>query len=179
MGKKGFTLLEIVIVIIIIGVMTGLALPKLASMIKASHASEAIQAFNIINKSMQRCLMMNDINESRLSACASLWDSGCFGDFDDLGISNPFDSPGSHFSFTGSFGGSCFTNITGSLSYCYSRLAALKGGSSVDFLRLLYCSGSANGTTCANDLCLKVAGGTTIGGSGVFKGVKIGPGIIN
>ena len=58
--KKGLTLLELIIVIIIVGVLTGLALPRLFSFIESSRATEAISTIAILRSAMERYYLMNN-----------------------------------------------------------------------------------------------------------------------
>jgi prepilin-type N-terminal cleavage/methylation domain-containing protein len=53
-SKKGFTLIEIVIVIVIIGVLATLTLPKITGQIEASRAAEAMSMFGIIKRSAEQ-----------------------------------------------------------------------------------------------------------------------------
>lgn len=55
--KQGFTLLEVVIVIVIIGVLTSLALPRLFLMVERSRASEAIAIISTLRSAMERCYL--------------------------------------------------------------------------------------------------------------------------
>ena len=57
--RSGFTLLEIIIVIIILGVIAGLALPKLAGNIECSRGMEALNLFPAIRGSIDRCIVKN------------------------------------------------------------------------------------------------------------------------
>ena len=57
-NKKGFTLLEIIVVVIIIGVLASLALPKFFATVEFSRSSEALQNLGAIKQSVQRCLLM-------------------------------------------------------------------------------------------------------------------------
>ena len=61
-NKSGFTLLEIIIVIIIVGVLASLALPRLFSTVEFSRSTEALNAIGMIRKSMERCFLTNDTN---------------------------------------------------------------------------------------------------------------------
>ena len=56
--KEGFTLLEIIVVIIILGVLAGLALPRLFSNIEFSRSAEALNAIGVIRGSVERCALM-------------------------------------------------------------------------------------------------------------------------
>ena len=86
-NKKAFTLLEIIIVIIIIGVLASLALPRLFSVVEYSRSSEAMVAFTSIRASMERCYLMNN---GSYSSC----------NMDALDIPDPTSSPNSHFEYS-------------------------------------------------------------------------------
>ncbi len=60
-NKSGFTLLEIIIVIIIVGVLASVALPKLFSTVGFSESAEAMNSMGVVRKSIERCrLVRND-----------------------------------------------------------------------------------------------------------------------
>jgi len=59
-AKKGFTLLELLVVIIIIGVIVSLALPNFFRLIEFSRGNEALNASISIRSAMERCGMRNN-----------------------------------------------------------------------------------------------------------------------
>lgn len=59
-NKRGFTLLEIIIVIIIIGVLASLALPRFFKTVEFSRASEALANLSSIRSAMQRCYVIDN-----------------------------------------------------------------------------------------------------------------------
>ena len=69
-NKSGFTLLEIIIVIIIVGVLASVALPRLFSTIEFSRSAEAINTLGVIRSSVLRCGLMrsNDISTCNVFA---------------------------------------------------------------------------------------------------------------
>lgn len=89
-----FTLLELVIVIIIIGVLASLALPRLFSMVKYSKSAEAIAMFGTMRRGFEKCLLMNN---NEFFYCSGAWGTptsfGYAGFMDtwtrQLGIENP------------------------------------------------------------------------------------------
>ncbi|HRZ40295.1 MAG TPA: prepilin-type N-terminal cleavage/methylation domain-containing protein [Candidatus Omnitrophota bacterium] len=90
---QGFTLLELIIVIIIVGVLASIALPKLFSVVEGSRAAEALAAISSIRSSMERCYLMSNGTYfgCQINTYAPTNDS--------LDIENPEKSPGAHFRY--------------------------------------------------------------------------------
>ena len=59
-NKSGFTLLEIIIVIIIVGVLASLALPRLFNTIEFSRTTEALNVIGGLKRSADRCALANE-----------------------------------------------------------------------------------------------------------------------
>lgn len=55
---KGFTLLEVIIVIIIISVLTSLALPRYKKFIQQAYAAEAFSTMGVLKRAAERCILM-------------------------------------------------------------------------------------------------------------------------
>ncbi len=98
-NKKGFTLLEIIIVIIIVGVLASLALPRFFSTVEFSRSTEALNALGVIRKSIMRCGMIND----NVVGCSA---------FADIDVDNPGTEPGAHFSYAWAVTGANAFTIT-------------------------------------------------------------------
>ena len=85
-NTQGFTLLEIIIVIIIVGVLASLALPRFFKTVEYSRGTEALTSLNAIRQSMERCyLQRNDYTN-----CNS---------FGNLDLEDPATSPNNHFTY--------------------------------------------------------------------------------
>jgi len=56
--QKGLTLLEILIVLIIIGVSSGLAIPRFHKTIQYTYLAEAQMSINVIRQAMERCRLL-------------------------------------------------------------------------------------------------------------------------
>ena len=85
--RSGFTLLEVIIVIIIVGVLASLALPRFFSTVEYSRATEAMQAISTVRQSMERCYLMR---VSFTGPCSA---------FGSLDVEDPNTAPVAHFSY--------------------------------------------------------------------------------
>ena len=117
-NKKGFTLLEIIIVIIIIGVLASLALPRFFATVEFSRSTEALTAFTALRQSMERCYLSAGGNYQNCNNPNA------------LDLENPGLSPGAHFTYT----------ITSPVVRSYTLQATrngLDGGTTTDWIRLI------------------------------------------
>lgn len=115
-NKGGFTLLEIIIVLIIVGVLASMALPRLFATVEFSRSAEALSSFATIRGSMERCHLMR--NGTYV---------GC--DMPVLDITDPGTSPNAHFAYS----------ISGQSADGYTITAtrnALRGGTAGDTITL-------------------------------------------
>lgn len=74
--RSGFTLLEIIIVIIIVGVLASLALPRFFNTIEYSRSTEALNTIGVLKRAADRCAMANDAvngTTNNYSTCIT-WD---------------------------------------------------------------------------------------------------------
>ena len=58
-NKSGFTLLELIIVIIILGIVASLALPRFVRTAAGARAQEALTHLGVLRESMERCFVAN------------------------------------------------------------------------------------------------------------------------
>ena len=97
-NKSGFTLLEIIIVIIIVGVLASLALPRFFTTIEYSKAQEALHALTVLRQAMNRCYLFDsDFTSCTLAA---------------LAVEDPGTLPNAEFTYAVASGAATFT-ITG------------------------------------------------------------------
>ncbi len=96
--KSGFTLLEIIIVIIIIGVLASLALPRFFKTVEYSRATEALSHLSAIRQSVNRCFLTANTY------------AGCT--LANLDVDDPSAAAGTHFTYVVNIPGTAGTPFT-------------------------------------------------------------------
>ena len=140
-NRKGFTLLEVIIVVIIVGVLMSLALPRFFSVVEQSRGAEALQNISAIRGSIMRCSLK--LGNYASPGCNDLSGNG------NLDTADPTTAPNSHFGY-----GIASTGSTFSITATRNSRA---GGDASSIIWLFQ-----------NDL---TGGGVSKGGNGPFKGM--------
>ena len=86
-NRSCFTLLEIIIVIIIVGVLASLALPRFFSTVEFSRSTEALTSITAVRQAMERCYLQRN---GTYVNCALV----------NLDIENPGTAPNAHFTYS-------------------------------------------------------------------------------
>jgi len=115
-NQRGFTLLEIIIVIIIVGVLASLALPRFFRTVEYSRATEAFTNLNAVRQSMERCYLQR----SAYTNCNL---------FSNLDLEDPANSPNNHFTY--SFPAAAATTYT-----IRATRNTRDGGTATDYIEL-------------------------------------------
>lgn len=84
--RKGFTVLELIVVLIIVAVLASISLPRFFKVIESSRSAEALISISALRQAMERCYLQN--NGSYLNCTLNK-----------LSIENPGNSPNSHFTY--------------------------------------------------------------------------------
>lgn len=92
---KGFTLLEIIIVVIIIGVLASLAMPRYFKTVEYAKGQEALTSLSILRQAMNRCYLF----DFQYTKCA----------LTSLDVDDPGKLQGSHFSYSITSAATTFT----------------------------------------------------------------------
>jgi type IV pilus assembly protein PilE len=120
-NRSGFTLLEVIIVIIIVGVLASLALPRFFSTVEYSRGTEAMTGLSVSRQSIERCYLMR----SNYTGCNN---------YTLLDVNDPGTSPNAHFSYAVSTAATTYTIV--------ATRNTLDGGDGASVIRLTF-----NGTT--------------------------------
>jgi prepilin-type N-terminal cleavage/methylation domain-containing protein len=58
-GKKGFTILELLITVLIVGVLASLAIPRFGTMVQRVYVKEALENIGILRESFEVCYIQS------------------------------------------------------------------------------------------------------------------------
>lgn len=169
--RISFTLLELLIVIIVLGVLTSIGLPRLMRLVRRVYAVEGMSFLTAIHKETIRCLLMRNTNPE-------VYDGRRI-DLDICFFSDPPESmgPNVHFEYAG-----CVVdpNMSGP-GMCYCFLLLYKETMhlepfSLDILGLMHCNYNPVGTLCYDGgflglPCPEKKPGTSFFGTGAFEGI--------
>lgn len=91
--RKGFTLIEVLIVVVIIGVLASLILPRILAQTERAKAAEAFAAIGMIKRAAERQHDLMGrfplIGSGYIQSCADPNAGGSFGDWGVLGLQTP------------------------------------------------------------------------------------------
>ena len=142
-NKSGFTLLEIIIVIIIIGVLASLALPKLFATVEKSKATEALAAIGATRSALDRCRLQHGTYGSYTGGTCAAYTS-----LDMADPSSPL-AAGSHFTYV-------FSNMNTNTYTITATRNTYDGGDNTSTIEVIYS---------------EVSNTLTKSGTGVFSGI--------
>ena len=86
-NRSGFTLLEILVVIIIVGVLASVAMPTLFKNVERSRATEALNTLGIMKRSMDGCSMQFN---NQYNNCST---------YNAIAMTDPGTNAGTHFTY--------------------------------------------------------------------------------
>ncbi len=115
-NRSGFTLLEIIIVIIIVGVLASLALPRFFATVEYAKSTEALGSISALRQSLERCYLQRG---GTYVGCTLAT----------LDMNDPGTSPNAHFGY-----GISGASVTGYVITATRN--TLEGGTATDVIRL-------------------------------------------
>jgi len=161
-NSSGFTLLEIIIVIIIVSVLTSLALPRFFRLIELSRATEAVVNLKVIREAIERCYLMNYGNNGSC-ACVNV---GTAMQWDKISLDNLDNVPGARFNYVVSY---C-DNVTNTFKLSACRRPELATPSCVNNIELINNENGSFGTEPILYYTSGIYAGMQIGGAATFVG---------
>ena len=159
-NQSGFTLLEILVVIIIVGVLASVAMPLLFQNVERSRSSEALNTLGVIKRGIEACATQFNGNGATCNT------------FTAIGITNP--------SNTGGNGSSHFDYAIGAGTAAGAACAAAAGApagpvGNAPTYRVVATRVALDNGTASDLICLdrrNVTGVTNRSGTGAFLGIQ-------
>lgn len=146
MNKKGFTLLELIIVLVVVGALASVALPKYFKTIEYARNLEAVRNLSIIRQALQTCYARS--RDYRVCAQPPVYMAI---DWNKLHIDRPGLDVDEHFDYEGF--------VVKDDYLVQANRNTFEGGNNSDFIAMETLAG----------------GGVGICGTGAFKGLGEGP----
>ena len=167
-NKSGFTLLEILVVIIIVGVLASVAMPLLFQNVERSRASEALNTLGVIRRGIETCGSQFNGNGANC------------GNFDAIGITNPSSTAAAAPNFTAGNGSSHFDYVIGAGTAAGAACAAAAGApagpvGNAPTYRVVATRVALDNGTAGDLICLdrrNATGVTNRSGTGAFAGIQ-------
>jgi prepilin-type N-terminal cleavage/methylation domain-containing protein len=169
--KSGFTVLELMIVVVVVGVLASLALPKFYSMVERSRSVEAINALSVVRNAIEQCRQANGGINYDPANCVVLQGSDFVIKNSGYTLQSAFLGVNAHFSFNGSgiSGGSPFQWLL------YVQRNSYENNSDPGSPAGLNCPFGAGAGASPNSmigLCIDESAGTIdVVGSGYYEGL--------
>lgn len=130
-GQKGFTLVEILIVIVILAILAAIALPRLLSQPERAHIAEAQNTLGILRRAQQNYMDTNGVDTVKAISCAGTALCEHAG-LKDIGVKNIPANPRWKFECADA-GATCVaTRLSGNLSGATITLNVLSGAYTCD-----------------------------------------------
>ncbi len=133
--KKGFTLLEIIVVLIIVGVLAAIALPNLFGQVERNRAQEALTFFSSIKSAVEACVLSTGADPDAIVALPAECDT-----IAEVGVTVPGNAA------------FAYTMATVAAPGLYS-ITATRGGATIVFARLADESTTCTGTGAYAGIC--------------------------
>ena len=170
-NKSGFTLIEVIIVVIILGVLAGLALPRIVGQVARSRSVEAANEMGVIMRALDSCVNPSILpanssgqNLTALQACDT---------FAEIGVTAPAAAAGgASFNYADPF---TVTSIAAVPAAVFTAAGAVTSGNTIRVIATYAPGGVASAADTITFTYDASTGGAPVAGkvsAGIFGGIR-------